>query len=127
MQDRIIKILIVDDANDIDAFYSWINNCKEEFEVQFTADGKTACQLISSFCPEIVLADIDKFTEHQEVVEAVKRSKSVLVWASKFRTINFEDLPVVARIMNKPFRDLDVRFTIRSELHRANRAAYIKV
>ena len=127
MLDRVIKILIVDDNKDIKSLYGEFIANSQTFEVRTATSCAQACEQISNFKPELVVADVDKFTDQEKFVHATKAANAILIWASRFETLDFEDLPVIARILNKPFRPMDVKIAIRSELNKANRPAHIKI
>jgi DNA-binding NtrC family response regulator len=127
MIDRIVKVVIIDDSKDLTSLYNEILLEKQTFDVKTDLNGKSACKLIDDFKPEVVIADLDKFREHVELLTATKQIDAIVIWASRFQTIEFDDLPHAARILNKPFRPVDVKFAIRSELNKANRPAYIQI
>jgi hypothetical protein len=105
------KVLVLDDDLGLKQFYS-----------NLSGDTAIDWDFVSSFdefekkllnTPDMIVADIARFLDIERMRKLVHARP--IIWASKFENIDLPDLPVKARILNKPFKETDLRLAIRSE------------
>ncbi len=106
------KILVVDDPEGVTVFFGEMLR-DESFEVGTGLSIDQLTQKMQTLKPDLVVADIDKVSSHESFRALIKDLP--IIWASRFSSLDFENLPKMARILNKPFRYVDLKLAIRSE------------
>jgi hypothetical protein len=66
----------------------------------------------------VVVCDPVKVKNLNPLLAEIQSRKLILIWASKFSDLDFDDLPLMARIINKPFKPIDLKYTIRGEIRK---------
>jgi len=115
------SILVVDDKLGIDTYFKEFA-ADQGFNVRIANSTEEAMKEIATDPPELVVADVNKLHDSKRLIDLVEKFDTPLIWASKFKDINFEDLPRIARILNKPFRTIDLKYAIRSEFSKYNKS-----
>lgn len=113
---RKYKILILDSQETIEKYYSnFINN--SEYNVTFISDVSLLLNNTEHEQPHLIIADLIHFRNYYEsIVQYAKEKNIYLICASSFKNVGDLNIDKNIRILNKPFKDIDLRITVRSVL-----------
>jgi DNA-binding response OmpR family regulator len=110
-----LKVLIVDSETEINAFYTAFLDFAE-FETKIVNTTDMALRTIATNLPDLVVADVPELKDGFRISELAEKFSIPIIFASRFKNIEFEQLPKIARIINKPFKGLDLRFAVRAAI-----------
>lgn len=109
-------VYVLDDRNDLAQYFSTQDDVIDWQRFETFEAFKTAIQ---SKAPDMIIADIAKFHIPDQWPKLV--AQRPVIWASQFKTLDFEQLPQIGRILNKPFRGSDLLYAVRAEFAKAKK------
>ena len=110
------KILILDSQETIEKYYSnFINN--SEYDVTFISDVNLLFNNTEHEHTHLIIVDLVHFRNHYEsIVQYAREKNTYIICASSFKNVGDLNLDKSIRILNKPFKDIDLRITVKSVL-----------
>ncbi len=118
------SVLVVDDRRGVeDYFKEFVQD--QKFSVRVANSTDEAMKEIATNPPELIIADVSKLKNGKTLTDLVEKFEIMLIWASAFESIDFEDLPLIARIINKPFKTIDLKYAIRSEFFKHDKIIHL--
>lgn len=114
------KVLIVDNQQGLTQYYQDIVH-DDAFEVFTASDALGALKILQSNDPDLVVADIELVNDRETLASAIRQKNIIAIWASKFATLDLDALPFIPRLINKPFKAVDLKTAIKSEFSKAKR------
>lgn len=116
-------VVVVDDEVGVKTYYAELLQ-DQRFKVEvFTSTDKFLSELDRLPKPDLVIADVTRLQRCGEFAKTIERSGCGLVWAARFAEWHEDTLPYPGRVLNKPFKPLDLSYAIRFELIKVGKEA----
>ena len=109
------KILIVDKQKDLEQFFTtFLNN--PDFKSEATDDITKTMDLLQTKPFDLAIVDLGQIEDADKISCFTNQNKIPLICASSYKNAAKITLPEHARVLSKPFKDIDLNIAIKSVL-----------
>jgi len=109
------KVLIIDTADSVAEFYSDFMKLRD-YSASAVHDTAAALRTIQATPPDLIIGDMPAFSDGSKIADLAAGLNIPIIYASRFKDFEYENLPKFARVINKPFNGLDLKFSARAQL-----------
>lgn len=107
------KILIVDSKDGLERYFSDFVS-EKDYDIDQTSSAEQALKIMATSPPHLVITDMGMIPNGDRVLSLAQQFNASFICASSCKNAGNFSLPDSVRVLNKPFRLIDLQIAIRS-------------